>query len=130
VAVCAADTLPIFVKKPAVIIVNDQEKHLPGGHWSALFVPTRGRAEFFCSFGLRPSVNHHKKFILRNSKGFLWNDFPLQHVLSRECGKYCILFLENRMRGVSMRKFISIFNGKPRQNDAECRQLYKKLLIF
>jgi hypothetical protein len=49
------DKLPLRkVKKPCCFIVNTDDSTLPGTHWFAIYIPKKGKIEYFDSFGLKP----------------------------------------------------------------------------
>jgi hypothetical protein len=126
VGVYAANKLPVLPRKPFAYIVNDQEAHLSGAHWSAIFANSN-TVEYFCSFGLAPSVSYHKHFIKRHAKKFCHNKMTLQNITSKECGKWCLLFLESRMRGTTMKSFLRKFGKNTFKNDQQCVKLFHKL---
>jgi hypothetical protein len=126
IGVYAADKLPLFPKLPFAYILNDQEAFLPGAHWSAIYANS-GTIEYFCSFGLPPRVVYHKHFIKKNGKKYVFNRKTLQNITSKECGKWCLLFLESRMRGISMKKFLHPFGKNTFKNDIMCREYFKKI---
>jgi hypothetical protein len=128
VGVYAADTLPRKIKKPAAIIQNLDSKYEKGSHWTAMFLPARGRSEFFCSYGLPPFVEGHKKFLERNARSFIHNKKVLQQISSTECGKYCLIYLANRMSGVSMATFLKNFDPESAKNDVIAHSLGDFLL--
>lgn len=129
VGVFAADTLPHRVRKPAALIQNLDDKTQKGSHWTAIFLPSRGKGEYFCSYGIPPLIAAHKRFLLRHSPaGFFHNKKVLQQIDSVECGPYCLLYLANRMSGVSMAKFLKHFDSEVEKNDMMTRSLSSVLL--
>ncbi|KAG8239567.1 hypothetical protein J437_LFUL019300 [Ladona fulva] len=81
--VYAADTLPIHIQRPCVIIANTDPKNKPGMHWVAFFIDENDMCEYFDSFGEPPTINHHRSFIKRNSNQCVYNSVPLQSPTSR-----------------------------------------------
>lgn len=129
VGVFAADTLPHRCKKPAAIIQNLDDKTKKGSHWTAIFLPSRGKAEYFCSYGLPPLIADHKKFLMRHSAaGYFHNKKELQNINSIECGPYCLMYLANRMAGVSMNDFLKNYDKDLSNNDKMTRTLSAKFL--
>lgn len=129
IGVFAADTLPRRCRKPAALIQNLDDKTQKGSHWTAIFLPSRGKAEYFCSYGFPPIIAEHKKFLLRHSSaGYFHNKKVLQQIQSKECGLYCLLYLANRMSGVSMTNFLKNFDSKVSKNDMMTRTLGTFLL--
>jgi hypothetical protein len=117
VGVYAANTLPRKCHKPAAVIMNNQASTLPGEHWTAAFLPVRGRGEFFCSYGLRPLVASHENFLLRNAKSYIYNKKELQQISTQECGRFCLLFLAHKMTGRTMKQFLKNFDDSLKIND-------------
>jgi hypothetical protein len=128
VGVYAANKLPQKCKKPAAVIMNNQNSTMPGEHWSAAFLPVRGKAEYFCSYGLRPLVASQEKFLLRNAKAYVYNKKELQQITTQECGRFCLLFLANKMSGLSMRQFLTNFDSSKKINDLHSNLLGNFLL--
>lgn len=128
IGVFAADTLPQRCRKPAAIIQNMDGKTQSGSHWTATFLPARGKAEYFCSYGLPPVVKGHLNFLKRHSAGYIYNKKVLQQLTSTVCGHYCLLYLANRMSGVPMQKFIGYFDNQRTNNDMMTRMLGVYLL--
>lgn len=98
--VFAADQIP--KKLPGGMIVNTDESHLPGTHWVAIFIDKKGKLEFFDSYGLPPLVQHHINYLDK----YKYNTQMLQSPTSALCGHYCMLYLDNKFRGISMKKFL------------------------
>ncbi|KAG8226750.1 hypothetical protein J437_LFUL004401 [Ladona fulva] len=82
--VYAADTLPIHAQRPCAFIANTDPKNKPDEHWVAFFIDGNGVCEYFDSFGRPPIIGHHKMFIKRNSYRCVYNNFPLQSLISTD----------------------------------------------
>lgn len=125
----AIDELPEKVVRPCLIIANTDASNLPGQHWTGFYFKSGSdRAEFFDSFGRKPTQKEFKKFIDNNSKSFIYNSKKIQGNYSTVCGNYCILFLFFRSRNLSMAKFLKHFNvQKPQINDMKILHMYAKL---
>jgi len=128
VGVYASDLLPEKCRKPAAIIMNDMSSNYAGRHWSCAFLPARGRGEYFCSYGLSPTVPNHVKFLKRHSKNYTFNRKILQSMGSTYCGLYCVLFLANRMSKVSMSKFLTCYGSDTELNDRITHEMGNYLL--
>jgi hypothetical protein len=129
VGVYAANTLPKKCRKPAAVIMNNQNSSMPGEHWSAAFLPVRGKAEYFCSYGLQPNlVAAHEKFLLRNAKAYIYNKKQLQQLETQECGRFCLLYLANKMDGRTMNQFLTNFDSSFKINDLHTNVLGRFLL--
>lgn len=128
VGVYSSDRLPNICRKPAAVIHNDQSSLEPGRHWTCSFLPARGRAEFFCSYGLPPLVVTHKRFLNRNSKGFVYNKKCFQALDSEVCGLYCLLYLSARMKNISRMNYCKLFSNDTIKNDKIVAERGKYLL--
>jgi len=122
---CFLGTFPedkIFMKiekKPAAMVVNTDPSSKPGTHWVAIFLNDDGTGEYFDPFGFPPLTERVINFINTNSpNGWDFNKITFQTpVLSKTCGIYCILFIKDRCRNISFRKFVSKFSRNVFLND-------------
>jgi hypothetical protein len=128
IGVYASDTLPRKSRKPIAIISNNEPKNMPGMHWQAIYVPKRGKGEFFCSYGTKPYVQGHLKFLKNNCKTYISNSKMIQALDSKVCGKYCLLYLNARMRGQTLKQFLSKFSDNLQNNDVMCDEMGDYLL--
>ena len=96
-------------KYPQSFVVNTDPKHLPGTHWIAIYFTEDLKAEFFDSYGLHPTKYNEQflTFIERNSVDWLHNEKHLQSPFSSVCGQYCIYFLHNRCRNITMTSIVN-----------------------
>jgi hypothetical protein len=102
-------------------IVNSDPSYLPGKHWLAIFFPPNSLPEFFDSFGKSPSFYSENllNFLLEeNSKGFIYNSFPLQSSSSTSCGMFCLYFLYHRIRGYTFSQILEKFGKNLEMNDS------------
>lgn len=112
IGVFACNKLPRHIlKKPACLIINTDPSNKPGTHWVAIYIPVKGKCEYFDSFGLKPKIRSIYNFIMRQSSSYLCNQIQLQSFISTVCGNYCCEFLLHRCQGKTMRQFIQIFKG-------------------
>lgn len=115
VGVYAADLIPKTFTRPAAFIVNTDDYGQPGTHWIAVFIPHKGRIEFFDSYGLPPYIENHILFLRKRS--WTHNDREIQSLTSTVCGHYCLLYLAARMNGISMQTFKKSFTKDLDFND-------------
>ena len=118
--VFAADQLPRRVKTyPSAYIVNTDPASEPGAHWVAFYFPQKDKGEFFDSYGDTPAYYSgiFKTFIKQNSCTWTYNHQPLQSLLSRVCGQYCLFYLLHRCHGVNMFKILRYFHKNKERND-------------
>lgn len=126
--VYSRDLLPKYkLRKPCVVIANTDPSTLPGEHWTAFYLPKRGRGEFFCSFGNRPLIPEFKQFLERNCKSYISCDRQLQGNFSEVCGQFSCVYLYCRLSGKTLRQFINMFKRNNFElNDAKVIHLYRK----
>lgn len=129
--VYAADMIPKRVyNKPASYVINTDPSYHPGTHWVAVHFPVRGAAEFFDSFGRAPFDKRFTKFLLNNSKTYIYNAVELQDRTSLMCGKYCCLYILGRCSGNTMKTFVNHFiKNMPKVNDRIANLSFNKLFI-
>lgn len=121
-----ADKLP-KLKKPAMIIANTDSSDQPGSHWVAFFLPQKGPTEVFNSTGQGVENEYFIKFLENNCKKFVFNKKRLQGNLSSTCGQYCAVYLYQRSRNMSFKKFLDLFSNNFDENDEKILKLYKKI---
>lgn len=117
VGIFALNEIPDQISNfPAAFIVNTDKKGEPGTHWLAMYFPSKDKAEFFDSFGQRPSFysNIFKKIYTKN---IINNGRKIQGDTSWTCGCYCIYFLAYRCRGVAMDTIVQHFSSNYEVND-------------
>lgn len=131
--VFACNQLPLneTVKKPFLCVANTQPSYMEGQHWIAIYIPLRGKAEFFDSFNNgEPKNRYFKKFLQMNSKedtAFLINTQKLQGDYSSVCGFYCCMYTYWRSKGCSLKSFIKMFSKTNfNSNDAKITKMYNK----
>jgi hypothetical protein len=123
--VCAADTLPSVLNWPSLLVANTDVQNLPGSHWVAFHVDSRGHCEFFDSFGNQPLIAEHRRFLDQTCKSWSHNNMSLQGFTSTVCGHYCVMFLAYKARGLSTESFLSLFeSNQPSFNDKLVDQIY------
>lgn len=109
--VYAVDKLPKRVcHHPAAYIINTDVSKGPGEHWVAVYFDGLGNAEFWDSYGFSskryPPIS---RFIKNNSFRQLHNSLVLQSPVSRSCGHFCLTFVLQKARGVTLRAIQSKF---------------------
>ncbi len=61
------DYLPIKkIKRPCSFVINTDKSSLPGKHWFAIYLPLKGKIEYFDSFGIKPLIK--KRFTYFSKK--------------------------------------------------------------
>lgn len=112
---------------PYAFIANTQKHTLLGQHWIAIFVPTPAEGEFFDSFAEDPSYysKQFQDFFSKNNLKLKVNNKRIQSDKSVVCGEYCIYYLLNRSRQVSMETLMSLFSPNYINNDVFIRDYIK-----
>jgi hypothetical protein len=122
----ARDELPERVRYPACIILNNEPRSQPGGHWMAIEWNVHGNGYFFDSYGLAPSYYKLESYMQRTSRSWTHNSRRLQGS-SEYCGLYCVLFLLFKLRKQE-NLFFKNFKKNYDFNDNLLAQLIKKFI--
>lgn len=100
--------------RPVAYVINTDHSDGPGKHWVGVWFDTRGRAEYFDSFGFPPTLYPDiESFILRNSRSYRYSSVWIQDWMSSNCGFYVLYFILQKSRGCTLGRLMSIFH--PRQ---------------
>lgn len=125
--VFAADTLPAFLSSCTshAFVVNTHPHYKSGEHWIAIFITPFKKAIYFDSFGLAPWQPEICKFIQNNSLTLVYNSTPIQSLISRTCGLFCVYFLQAMSKGASLTQMLSAFNPfDPVYNELYIQRLF------
>lgn len=93
-------------KKKLFFIFNLDPSYKSGSHWVSVMLNPRGKNCFFDSYGWPPNLRI--KNMMRNN--FNYNRHQLQHPLSTSCGQWCIFFIWEKMKGLSLTEITSKFS--------------------
>lgn len=66
------------VKYPSCMIINNEPRAKPGGHWLALAYTADRRAYFFDSYGLAPACYRLESFLNQTSNSWDYNKLRIQ----------------------------------------------------
>jgi len=119
--VVARDELPIKIKYPCSIILNNKPRSHSGEHWIAIYFDKNKRAIFFDSYGLPPEYYNLNNYIKLNSIATTFNNKRIQGD-SNYCGLYCLLFLLMINRN-QISKFFTFFSDNFYLNDKKIEYL-------
>ncbi len=123
--VFAADTLPsAFLARPVSLIVNSDPISKPGTHWLAITIDACGNGEYFDSYGLKPFVPHHKRFLSSACKTWKYNHVDLQSIQSSVCGHYCAMYLLFKSHGYTLKDFVNCFTNDCGKNDTLVEKMF------
>jgi hypothetical protein len=106
-AVARDELRSVKIRYPSCLIVNNEPRSQPGGHWLAIYYSKDKRAYFFDSYGNDPAFYRLQDFIQDTSSSWEYNKQRIQG-LSEFCGLYSILFLLYKTRN-NEREFFSQF---------------------
>lgn len=113
--VFASDQIPAPCT-PGFYIVNLDTSTEPGSHWIGLKIASRGKNEFFDSYGFAPQNTKFKKIL---GKTYLYNRKKLQHPDSTTCGQWCLFYIFFAARGHTLKKIFKTFSsGDKKINDS------------
>lgn len=119
--------LDIKVKRPCSFIINTDNSSLPGQHWFAIYIPKKGECEYFDSYGLPPRNLEVYLFFKKHNFKWKYNKIHLQSNTSSSCGKFCVIFIAYRSKGLSLLDFISLFTKNKTYNERLINTLFFKL---
>ena len=92
--VYAINTLPTYVTiYPSAFIVNTDPIPNPGKHWVLVIFHSPWKADYFDSFGRKPSYSGLGGFISKNSSSVHYVENQLQSKTSDYCGLYVLFVL-------------------------------------
>jgi len=111
--VFSCDTLP---PNPRLLVCNTDPHYMPGTHWIAISVDSRGQGEYFDSYGLEPAPVF-RDYMNRHCRRWTYNRVKLQSILSRFCGHYCCFYCVYRASGFNMSRIVSLFANDTTFND-------------
>jgi hypothetical protein len=112
--VYSIDTLP---DEPRLLVCNTDPARKPGRHWVAIYVDSRGRGEFFDSFGRKP-FDLFQNYMNEHCVDWTFNAKQLQSVVSDYCGFYCCFYCMLRCRGFDLTRIVNLFTKDTGFNDS------------
>jgi len=112
------DRLPRVIKNyPSAYVCNTDPHTANGEHWVAIYVDQDGHGDYFDSFGLPPMYARFVNFMNTHCTLWTWNEKQLQELTSHVCGHYCVFFLMQRCRGLTMNTIVNMFGQNLQDND-------------
>lgn len=110
-----SDKLPSVKLQTFSMVANTDPSDRPGTHWVAIHV-NNGKAEYFDSYGLEPSIPTIHRFLTRFNK-CQYNKKQIQGFLSSVCGHYSVYYIWERSKGVPMMDILYRFTENHEDND-------------
>ena len=109
---CSIDTIPKTLKVRHFLICNTDLSSGNGKHWFCLLRTSRVEIECFDSLGI---TDEKKKIIvealkIRGVQKLKLNRSPVQLPTTSTCGKFCVMFILERMHNFDM-DFDELLNG-------------------
>ena len=97
------DLLPNKITLKTFFIVNLDPSTMTGSHWVAFIKVKPQTCEIFDSLGFSNKLNLIKPHLnFKEKLDFIYNKTPFQSKESILCGKFCIMFLVERMLNQTM----------------------------
>lgn len=128
--VYASDMIPKRVEVyPAAFIFNSQPSSKPGEHWVAIYFDRNLIAEYFDSFGFKPRNKKLISFMNANATKWRYSTKLLQYPFSLLCGQYCLYFLVQKCRKLSLKSILSAFSHDTEKNDKRIKNFMKRLAL-
>ena len=101
-------------KHPYCIVANTDLKTGKGKNWVGFYVE-KGSIDFFDTYGR--DVLPCFKYFLNKRRKYKYNKKRIQSYGSSVCGEYCIYFLYQRYKGLSMSQIVNKFSNNSLLND-------------
>ena len=121
------DRLPRYIRHPCCLVLNTGKADTQGEHWIAVYVSGGGVGIYFDSLGLPPLNPLVIDFLNRNTRKWFHNSRNIQGVLSDKCGYYCLYFLHEIARGLSLPRLLRPFSVfHPYHNDSWVVRWYNR----
>lgn len=107
------------LKGPRYYVVNTDVSTGYGKHWTVIFLPKDGPAEFYDSLGHHPRLYSRdiERFLTAYGCGYVFNCKRLQNYNSTTCGKFCLFFISKRCKGVAFADVIQGFGDDLNVNE-------------
>lgn len=112
-----------------LFVVNHDKQGQEGSHF--VFLEVEGtRALYMDPLGEELSNTHIKTYLRRQNVFKIKNViFPVQHVLSVNCGFYSLLAVIARSRNMSVQEFLNLFSqSDPLENDANIHVILSNIM--
>lgn len=109
------------------MIVNTDTSTQGGEHWVSLFVIDKKHVEYFDAFGLGPIVPEIISYI-QHFDQCTYSSIQIQDLLSTSCGYYCVAYVKNRLKGMSLEKFVHLFTRVPLEGSVENENTLARLI--
>ena len=104
------DRLPVYIQYPCALVVNTDESTKDGEHWTAIYVSPSGFGIYFDSVGLPPLHPLVIRFLNTHCRTWTYSRRNIQGILSDKCGIYCLYFLHEIARGVTLYRLSQPFS--------------------
>ena len=110
--------LPIIKKYPSCLISNTDDHNLPGTHWIAMYFKNKNYVEYFDSYGNKPFILSHMKYMEKYASNIKYNDKIVQGQFSTTCAGHCIYYIHLKCNNYSLNDIMKIYSDNYHFNDA------------
>ena len=110
-------------KYPKAYIVNTLDRFNPGEHWVAMYFESSFTGTYFDSYGISPMHREFAMFMSRNTAKWDCNQVMIPDFFSTNCGKFCIYFIRQHSKNVSLHDLANVFSNDLNINDVLIKQL-------
>ena len=78
---------------PSALVVNHEPSHKGGSHWVGIYFNNAHELFYFDPLGVKPNecIEHYIK--INAFTNIIYNNLPIQPLLSPHCGLYCVIFI-------------------------------------
>jgi hypothetical protein len=115
--VYSSNNLPNSFSVPAAFIVNLSPTYSPGTHWVVIYIEKNHNIDYFDSFGIPPRETSILSFLKRHGKTIFYTNQQIQHILSRNCGKFSAVFVMFKILNKPTEYFLRLFTRNLILND-------------
>ena len=112
-------------KFPYALVMNTDDSKKPGVHWTAIYVTSSTKAEYFDSYGELPNPcisKYLEKFptvkLIKHS---------IQSPFSTACGQFCCIFIIKRASGIPFEDIIKYFHDLGDERDKYVEYIVRKI---
>ena len=110
-------------KYPKAYIVNTHDHFNPAEHWVAMYFESSFTGTYFDSYGISLMHREFAMFMSRNTAKWDYNQEMIQDFFSTNCGKFCIYFIRQRSKNVSLHDLVNVFSNDLNINNVLIKQL-------
>lgn len=127
--VFSSDEIPwtkikLALQQKCFFIFNLDSSEKDGSHWVCIMLGPCCLPLYFDSYGLEPKNPEFEKFM---DYCYCFNDKPLQHATSTNCGQWCMYFIYHMSLNHRFQDMLNLFDFPLLENDYLLSQLVRKI---